>query len=531
MFGITEKRRWKIVKNIIKNNIRRYVYDIRKVVVLIIFAFFCVSELRIAKMSNMSLCEYMLLVMGNHYYVIYFMFMSYIFFSFESIKQETTLLNIRLKKIKWIYLSQLFSVLIQTVIFVMAHVLIAFLIGITKFEFSNQFKSLPIDGYYNDTLQFVFAYGQYMNSPVVACIMTVIFLIVGLTTVSVFVYVIQNIFEKKAAILFVGILILDIMIGFKMGIKGVAEIFFYNNYFIFHHALFQNGYGAVVVNFIIEIVLIVCLYYLTKLKKGNKITHQKGNITYTMNREAYVVSVIFVFLYIVLNVIYMVHLVDKMTGIDILFINLLGYSSKMFDFMEFIRYIIFFIIPVFFVGTIVEKERNLYQGQVAIRYGNKRKWERKLERNINRYILGYMFLFLMLIMVMALTVTGITHGHSEYVSDYIKFTGINKTDLYYVVLLSLSLKLLELFYYKNIFLLWNTIMKNETMAYISTFIGFVVAVILQNEIYVSYGCSSIYNLTENITHHGMTMTIIIPLMLVVKIVVIKGIRFVWRKNK
>lgn len=74
-------------------------------------------------------------------------------------------------------------------------------------------------------------------------------------------------------------------------------------------------------------------------------------------------------------------------------------------------------------------------------------------------------------------------------------------------------------------------MKNETMAYIITFIGFAVAIILQNEIYVSYGCSSIYNLTENITHHGMTMTIIIPLMLVVKIVVIKGIRFVWRKNK
>lgn len=519
------------MRNIIKNNIRRYVYDMRKFIVLIIFAFFCGSELRIAELSNMSLCEYILLVMGNHYYVIYFMFMSYIFFSFESIKQETTLLCIRLKKIKWMYLSQVLSILIQTFIFVMAHVLIAFLIGITRFGFSNQFKALPIDGYYNDTLQFVLAYGQYMKSPVVSCIMTVIFLITGLMTVSVLIYVVQNIFEKKAAILLVGILILDIMIGFKMGIKGVAEIFFYNNYFIFHHALFQNGYGAVIVNFIIEIVLMVCLYYLTKLKKGNRVARQKGNITYTMNREVYGISVAFVFLYIVLNVLYMVHLVDKMTGIDVLFINLLGYSSKMFDFMEFIRYIIFFIIPVFFVGTIVEKERKLYQGQVAIRYGNKKKWERKLERNINRYILGYMFFFITLIMAVALTATCITHEQSEYVLDYINFTGINKTDLYYVILLSMSVKLLELFYYKNIFLLLNAIMKNETMAYIVTFIGFVVAVILQNEIYVSYGCSSVYNLTENITHHGMMMILIIPLILVVKIVVVKGIRLVWRKNQ
>ncbi len=68
------------MKSIIKCELKAYLCDKKKVLLLLIFAFFCGTQLNIAVETGMGVYEYVLFIMSNHYYIIYFLLMSYIYF-------------------------------------------------------------------------------------------------------------------------------------------------------------------------------------------------------------------------------------------------------------------------------------------------------------------------------------------------------------------------------------------------------------------------------------------------------------------
>ena len=76
------------MKTLIKENVVEFIFDKRKLIIFVIFAWFCGNELVLAKSVEMSVYEYIMLVMGNHYYIIYFLLMSYLFFLFDQIKHS-----------------------------------------------------------------------------------------------------------------------------------------------------------------------------------------------------------------------------------------------------------------------------------------------------------------------------------------------------------------------------------------------------------------------------------------------------------
>ena len=342
------------MSSVIKNDLILYVNDKRKIVVFLVFSFFCGMNIDIAIGAHMSLLEYVIFLMTNHYYLIYFMFMAYLFFSIAIMQEESELLYIRLGTIKKQYICILINVLLQTIFYVGCHLVIAFIIGCTKLDCSNLFMVSSIDGYYNDTLNFLMEYKKYFSSPGEALVATLLYMILGLTFLSMMIYVIKRVLGKKATMIAIGLIMIDLMMGFKCSFRGVAGFLFLNRYFILHHTLFSDGIPFVWINIMMVCLILWCGYRIMKYKKGNKIEKRRSVILDGMQRGMVVFSSILLGSYILLSCCVVLQKQEVISKSDLLFSVLLGYSSQNFYLIEFIQYVIFFGIPIFFIEMILE---------------------------------------------------------------------------------------------------------------------------------------------------------------------------------
>ncbi|MCD7826200.1 MAG: hypothetical protein LUH14_09610 [Clostridiaceae bacterium] len=456
----------------------------------------------------MTMYEFVLFVMGNHYYVIYFLFMSYIYFFFDSLRMESDLITIRIGTLRSLFFSRVISSVFQTMCFVGMHVIIAMILGGIKLPHNNRFMASSIEGYYNDTLDYLFQYAGYISTPFAALVITVIYMVIGLVFISMLLYTLESLIGKKGAILSVGIGIFDIMLGFKLGVSGFPELFFLNNYFIFHHVLFMSGKIYAMINVVCMPVLLALEYYFWKRKwKNQKIKCSKDSYICEMQRNNLRYSMIYIFCYVCLCSLSVLLTEKNIAPIDIIFSCVLGYSAASFDFMEFLRYILFFAIPVFAAGIIIENENNMIHQQAAIRYKNKKIWKKLVNKQINIYFLKYVMSFCASVFIISILVflTG-KYDSSKYISDFMQFAGIDK-EVHEWTAAAFFIKILELLYYKNIFFFWNHVIKNRAAAYVVSFLGFILDIIFPESMWVSYGSSSVYSLVQSGAARGMLLTL------------------------
>ena len=382
------------MKSVIRDNVINFWNDRRKLIIFIVFAWVCGDELVLASSLDMSIFEYLLFVIGNHYYLIYFLLMSYIFFQFDIIKKETNCITIRMKSIKRKYLCQLMSVFVQTSIYIFLHIFLALVIGGTRLDFVNKFRTRTMDGYCNDTLSLIYGYNEYFSNPLLALIAVVIYLIIGLTVVGMLIYAAREICGSKITLICAGLLIVDIMLGFKLDIRGFAGIFFANNYFILHHALFKSGWLYTIINMLIDVFVLVGAYIVLKRKKANK----AGTYNYVgkMFTNIYQISGFFIVIYVGLNLVSVKLGNEQICFTDGIISNLAGYSISNFSLLEFVRHILFYAVPLFLVGSFLEKEKHMYNDQVAIRYKTRKQWRSLLYSNISKFIFWYVFFFILI---------------------------------------------------------------------------------------------------------------------------------------
>lgn len=516
------------MKNVIRDNVISFWNDKRKLIIFIVFAWVCGDELALANSLDMSLFEYLLFAIGNHYYLIYFLLMSYIFFQFDIIKKETNCITIRMKSIKRKYLCQLISVFVQTSIYIVLHIILALVIGATKLKIVNEFQTKVVDGYYNDTLSLIYGYNEYFPNPLLALIAVVIYLIIGLTVIGMLIYAVREIWGSKITLICSGLLILDIMLGFKLSIRGLAEIFFVNNYFILHHALFNNGWLYTGINILIGVIALMSAYVVLKRKKANKVLTY--NYVGNMFTNIYLISGLFIVIYVGLNLLSVKLGNEQLSFTDGIISNLAGYSISNFNLMEFVRHILFYAVPLFLIGSFLEKEKHMYNNQVAIRYKTRKQWKNLLYSNISKFIFRYIFFFILILGILRILDVLMKNANQNYLNEFILYTGINEKKLVQIVILSVVLKLLELVYYKNLMIMINDISENSIFSYVFTLLGFSLPFITTGWL-VSYGKSSLFFLAESIKNIGILNGALLLIGVIsIKIGIIKLINYMWRNR-
>jgi len=510
------------VKSLIKNNLMLFVNDKKKALVFLVFAFFCGTSVGTAAEANMSAWEFILFSLTNHYYIIYFLFMTYIFFSLENMNKESDLVYVRMGTIKRQYICRIITAFLQAFIYVMGHVVIATIIGIASFGMTNQFNVAGMENGYDEVLLFLLAFKNYFSSPMMAVMAVAAYMSFGLGCISMTMYLVQRILPRKSTVVLVGILILNVMLGFKLMPGGWAELFFLNKHFVLHHVLFLDGAWYVVLNVVVACSWMIAGYYLLRYSKGNKVRGVKIGIS-QMNRKYAWYGAIFVTAYILLNFASLLITEDTVTATDLVFATVLGYSQESFYLTEFVRHVLFYIVPLFFVGAIWERERKARNQLVEIRYGNRKKWRSELARSITVLIAKYLTFFVVALIGIMVGVYALCGGEfSNYQKEFAEFMGIGRTQLEYLLLVAPLLKCVELIYYKNIFNLMDGICRNTVAAYILTFAGFVLTFVFPNSYWLSYGCSSLYSLAGKTTEKGVAYAVIATFaVLLIKIIVLE----------
>ena len=271
--------------SIIQNEINYMIHDRKLFICMVVFAFYCGTNINMAETSKMSLLEYMISLFANDYYVIYFMFFLFLWIMVSSFRTEKFLILIRSFSIKRFYLCQVIIIITKTILYVALHVIVAFFIGVGRFPYKNKFQINEINGYYNETLERVLELKKYFLSPIRAVLMVILFLIVGFTFCSFLLEVINILMGKKVTLVISGIIILNVMLGFKTNLDCLCEFLFLNNYFIFSPSIFKKGDLNIFINVLVAIASIFFGYYSIKRKVGNKTRKRKQNkgVSYECN--------------------------------------------------------------------------------------------------------------------------------------------------------------------------------------------------------------------------------------------------------
>lgn len=251
-----------------------------------------------------------------------------------------------------------------------------------------------------------------------------------------------------------------------------------------------------------------------------------------INRHIYLYGVIFAVVYVLLNAVSFQVADSSLCAEDVLISNLLGYSNVEFNLTEFIKYSLFFIVPIFIVGSVAEKEKRLCNAQITIRYEKRRKWERLFNRNIDAFLLVYYIVFVSAMLLAYVFVNHSNGGGSVFLGELAKYLSLTKTQIYQLVFASMCLKFFELFYCKSLYLFCSKWVSNNVAAFVLTFSGYILAIVFKSQIFFSLGVSSLYNIAELITKFGFNTAIVTAMsVLIIKIIFVEIVNFVWRKKR
>lgn len=239
--------------------------------ILLIYTFIGGTYLALAKDMHASLNEYILLLLSNHYYLIYGLLFFFLFWSAHNMKRKNDLEIIRYQSYSNYFFNHLKSVFIKILLWLVMHIIIAFMLGISNMGFKTGFRAHEIPEYYSENVQMLFMFREYFKAPVLAIIAVISFLSFGFMFIYTIVFTCFQLYGNRISIIVILIVLANIFIGFKTTFdEGPLCFLFFNNYFILHHALFLNGISAVFIVLGIQIMSMWILWRKLICKKRNR---------------------------------------------------------------------------------------------------------------------------------------------------------------------------------------------------------------------------------------------------------------------
>lgn len=237
----------------LRTTIKNKIFSLRDagsfIFVLLLFTFSCGNSLPYAEYVGMSLQEYMLYVVSDHYYLIYVWFFFLLFWSTRQISTNDMVQRIRYGSNKQYRKVYGFAKSIELLIMILAHVLIALMIGITRLDVKEGFFAVKQIISYDSNLEVLIGYAQMFENCIIAMSCVVVYWWLGSCFLFRLLFYVHEVWKKKGLYAVLVYTLASGMFGFMSHVdESILEIFFYNNYFILHHVLLSVGILPVCIN-------------------------------------------------------------------------------------------------------------------------------------------------------------------------------------------------------------------------------------------------------------------------------------------
>lgn len=210
--------------------------------VLLLFTFSCGRSLPYAEYVGMSLQEYILYVISDHYYLMYVWFFFLLYWSTKQILPSYILQRIRYKsnrRYRKVY-SSVKSM--QLLVMILAHILIAAVIGVTRLELRGGLESIKQIAVYDSNLDVLMGYAKLFYNCGTAIFCVAFYWWLGSSFLFRLLFYVHEVWKKKGLYCMLIVTLVSGMFGFMSHVdESMFEVFFFNNYFILHHVLLGVG--------------------------------------------------------------------------------------------------------------------------------------------------------------------------------------------------------------------------------------------------------------------------------------------------
>lgn len=406
-----------------------------------------------AERRNTSLsCEQFILNMiSEHYYLTYFMIPVFLLFVFKSLEDDIDYVLIRSRYYWQYFLAKTSGFFINIIGFVGFQFVAMMLVGI-GLQKDNSFSLTR--NHFSGSEELFIEYAKYFNTPLFASIVATIYMIVGLTVLSIVFLLLHHFLEKKTVLITMVTLYFFMTLGIKVPGLNRIPFFFMDNYIILHHNFTENG--KIVISLISMLLLLIVTAILIKYfwrrrlnwtmklpRKG--ITIYYGRYLFTKkNIGILLIILFFISLWKMMNMPFE----ENPIAVDFFLSMFYGHGVNEFYMISFLEMLILNGGPLYLFAIFVEAINSDQNVGLTIRLKHKRNFIRAILQNAVIFITFYVVLM-------------IGTGIVLCIVNNLPMSGLS------VLLAKLSLlKFLDILFQFFVFLILFFWKKNVTMAFL-----------------------------------------------------------------
>lgn len=481
------------------------------IVILLVYAFMCGSDLGYAINRNMSILEYVLYTLTDHYYMIYGWLFFLVFFSVRQVKEKSCIERIRYGTWKRFYTEQCITNVILLAGMIWVHAVIPFVIGWMKLPFRNEFVASASQGIQDSNMGVVLAYGERVKTPLGAIVCVLLYWTLGSVFISQLIYHCNEIWSKKGMIASIILVLVSTMIGFMTDIEERFSFFpFGNTCYILHHVWINIGTIPMGMNIGMMVFGIWGLEKLAVLKNSNP-SKKRNGITQLLFTASPIVYWLFFSILIFLGIIGMTG--GETDAYAVIFGLVKGFSDRSFQFMEFLYYITPVMFILFFINAAWEKEATCHHELALFRFGNQKKWHQMVEKSCLKFLFQSGIVYIGSIVVVSLICLILLGGqNSGWLGEIATYYEITNEEVLISFVLALGVRILEISFLYSVDRCIYMMTNHAIVSYLAVFALYIPGILFPKiELWIP-GKGSAYQMLEVLAVHHENQ---IPIMILV----------------
>jgi hypothetical protein len=332
---------------------------------------------------HLGLFDYALLVLVDHYYVLYCLLPILLVIITKHLRSLSNIEKIRYRNINQMMRVEILSFTTWFTFYLFSSLLIVLLIGLPTFK-PNLFAGNFSGSSHNEILLLLREYASFSRIPIVSILAALLYYVFGFTTLTALLSLV-NIKISQGATISVAVLILILtFVGFHTSLSHQFPILFLSNYIILHRGLFINGLPSFLLTFLtgLGIILFALGYRPPKLMRVSILNEL------TISRKMKFTTLLFIICLILIEYFQLVY-EGKFYYRDISIRLMLGTNTDFRSFIGWIKTSLVYFLPLFFVGLSVSKIKQYQELPVFMRFESFANLNWKILLQYISYILKY----------------------------------------------------------------------------------------------------------------------------------------------
>lgn len=371
-----------------KGKDKRYVGQLFKENKVLLFINFCILcffslyELRDYHNMGIGIFDFIIMVLTNHYYILYFMLPIIFIVAGKYLKYIRNVEIIRYNNFYHYTYATMLRFTKWILSYLILHVISLIVIGLIVLK--NPTGSVLNIMVTDEQIELLNKYSSCFHGSVLAVTMIIIYMTFGVSVLVTLLSHVNYRYGYKKMILISVIVYLLSFIGFKTNLKTLIPIICFNNYILLHHALFVNG--SLSFTWVILSGSLIIGFCLGKIKKIKKLNFNE----FILSRKEKVITILFPIALLMIEILRGIVEIDFRVR-NVIITTFLGVSEHSSSFISWLRLTILYILPLFFIGISESRIKTYAQTPIVIRYKNKRDFEHRITMEYFKYIALYTF--------------------------------------------------------------------------------------------------------------------------------------------